>query len=627
MELKKTADKVIINGIEKSLHQTLEELASKDSAELAGIFENYKLGVPRVVNMVALRKVINPYIVRAKEMHLSDEMLYRLRTYPNFSEYQLQNLYKLVCDEANDFFQYKMFFFELLLRNSNKLHLTDNIWEEILKLNNGQEDFSKYQNNLHKLLFDYNRQFDGLTTNSLLDNLPKNATANDIREIGGKYNLTIPKRLKKEEMQAIIEKELKKQRKLDEQTREKIESLPIINLQRFAKDNNIKVSVDLKKEDLIAYLLGEVDKAHFTTCAYIPLDLEINDNFVFDLAYVMNEEIEEVVTPVANTVNEVVEEPKVIETIREVPVYKTDNQISKEEVERLVDERINNKFNAERDLKMAEIIANKITAATTEIAKEIINVLNSKQTEKEKEVVIKPLQPIVNVYSNEKVEEKVEEEAICEDKIYPYDNFTEQKNPLYDNELATRISIVDKKAIEPQYEESKDEVEAITSTPTLAEIKATKKRELKAAKKERKAFIREQEKKRQESLKAEKKQRKIDLKTRKLNDAKLKKALRTGKVADLDKEYFDQQLRLKEYEMLCRQEKESRRERRNSIIGRIFKTILLVIVLIVIAWAAFVVLFAFDKAAGAKNFFVENGFYDQLFAKAVEWVKSLMSSK
>lgn len=614
MEYKNDNDLLIINNENMKASDVFLKLAAKDATALKNLLLENEIKVPRIINMVSLRKVINPYIVKAKEMHLSDEMLYRLRTYPKFSEFQLQSLYKLVCDETNDFYNYKAFLFEILFRNCEKLGLTDAIIKKMLELPNGQDDFSHYQDNIFAAFSDYGRQFDGLTTNDLLDNLPKSATANDIRDMGAKYGFSIPKRLKKEEMQAIILKELKKQRKLDEAMNEKVASLPIMGLQRLAKDNNIKVSIDLKKEDLIAYLLSEIEKANLPSVAYLPLDLEINDGFEFDLSYVMNEEIK--VEPIVS--NEVITN-EVVEPAKEEVITKVESPVTSTVDIDLITKAIKESFNSAVS-ELTSLVADKVSEATNKIAENMNEAYIKAKTEKE--LVVKPLQPIVNVYNNK--EECNTEESSLEkvEHIYPYDNFTNQLNPFYDSELAAKIDVADKKFIEPQYENTN---QASASNPTLAEVKLIQKQEKKAAKKENKAFVKEQKKLQKEEMLRKYKEDRQAIKEKNKNEKLMKKAIRTGKVEGVNKDYFDEQMRLREYDLLRRQASEQKRNRRNSIIFGIIKFILLIALLLVLAWAVFVGLFAYDKAANVKSVLEEYGLYNPLFAKAVEYIKNLIN--
>ena len=61
---------------------------------------------------------------KAKNLNLSDEIMYRLRFYPDFSEYQLQSFYEMVYTPDMDIL-YKQSLFKLILLNTALLNISD----------------------------------------------------------------------------------------------------------------------------------------------------------------------------------------------------------------------------------------------------------------------------------------------------------------------------------------------------------------------------------------------------------------------------------------------------------------------------------------------------------------------
>lgn len=335
MEIRLADDYLNLAGKDYVLSEVIDTLANLSAAQIVAYFSDLKIMLPRVINAAALRGALNEKVKIAKTLNLSDEMMYRLRFYPDFSEYQLQSFFQMVHQPEMDII-YKKSLFKLLLMNATLLGLNDDNFLAMLELApEPYEEFGKFEETILPLFYDFNKDFDAIRRTTLVVSLQKSATAVDIRDMGKKYGISIPKRLKRDEMQALIEEGLRKQHKLTEEMKAKLDKLPIINLQRLAKQNDIKVSVDLKKEDLIAYLLNEVDKAKFETKPRLKYELDLGDGFEFDLAYVMEvEEIEEFVNEQASeNGEEVVKVTEEVVEVKEEPVATPEPEPIQEVVE------------------------------------------------------------------------------------------------------------------------------------------------------------------------------------------------------------------------------------------------------------------------------------------------------
>ena len=77
--------------------------------------------------------------------------------------------------------------------------------------------------------------------------LYKSSTLVEIRELGSKYGVEVPKRLKKNQLADIIIAELKDRGLHTDAEEAKVRSMSILVLQRYAIDNDIKASTELKK--------------------------------------------------------------------------------------------------------------------------------------------------------------------------------------------------------------------------------------------------------------------------------------------------------------------------------------------------------------------------------------------
>ena len=250
------------------LDELLAELASKDSKEVAKyLVENTSL--PRELRTNALRLVLNDYVKMAKELDLSDEFMYRLNWYEKFSEYQLVNFWNIlvtknsnVFNEAKEVKRFKETFYLLMMVNANAIDFQDHELKALTKLpEDANESFQEFLNESDGAFYDFEYNFDGLSYEDFKSVLKKSSTVADIRNIASKYGINVPKRLKKDEFVALVAEGLRRQGKYDETTEEKLKKMSAISLQRFAKVNNINASTEMKKDDIIDYIMNRIESA------------------------------------------------------------------------------------------------------------------------------------------------------------------------------------------------------------------------------------------------------------------------------------------------------------------------------------------------------------------------------
>lgn len=266
MELLLKEKIIIINRKQYQIETLAEQLSTKSARAIADVFESRGEQLPRELRMKALRTVLNHYVMIAKEMPYADELYHRLTYYPEYSEFQLENFYRQVLDthaqSVNDkalILEYKKNFFLLLIYSAPQLKLTDDLFSSLQTAPNGKDNFDDFEEALKPCFYDYVNEFDGLSYDDFRRVLGASATLNELRELGVKYGMDIPRRLKKDELVEIIAHGLKKQGKYDEAVKTKISNMSILPLQRFAKDHGIKASTELKKDEVIEYIIDKVD--------------------------------------------------------------------------------------------------------------------------------------------------------------------------------------------------------------------------------------------------------------------------------------------------------------------------------------------------------------------------------
>ncbi len=601
MELKLAEDKIILQGKELSFSETADKLSNLSARQMVEYFTGINIKLPKIFNTAALRAfVLNRKVKIAKTLNLSDEMIYRLRFYPDFTEYQLQLFYKMTCGNE-DYVIYKNNLFKLILMNTALLGISDEQIQSLIDLEaEPYEDFNTLEETIMPIFYDFNKEFDGVRKEVITNIVRRSATAQDIRDLGKKYGINIPKRLKRNEMQSIIEEGLKKQHKLTVEMKEKLDKLPIINLQRVAKQNGIKVSIDLKKEDLIAYLLNEVEKAKFETRSRLIYNTDLGDDFEFDLSYVMAvEEIDEFV------LQQKQEDEKTFESVF--------LQVEEEPVEKVVEQTIEKVVEKEEPkptiveevvVKQAEVDYESINKAVVEVVtKEVSTLLGNIETPE-------PKPTIINIYNANKDNTGVQTEVNDEEVVvnltlnkYPYENFDEQLSPLYDAKIAESMTTGDLKTFKG---ESKD----ISTKDT--NVKETNNNEK----------IDDKETIEIDGEACPNIVRNIyDKKYLKVNKHKMKESFKDLYSHAVDPLYFDQTMRLHEYDLKRQYLEIERAKRRRRKIRSAIKTIIAILFILLLVWFGIVCL-------TASNIFTEtdNWFFETLINPVANWLREVYES-
>lgn len=104
--------------------------------------------------------------------------------------------------------------------------------------------------NVTDRFFDMTSDFDGVDEHTFLKGLNEGATLETIKALALSYGLTMPRRLKKKELIDIICK-----RSNGKATQEMLSTMTVFDLEAYAKKHQYYVSIELKKMDMIYYLL------------------------------------------------------------------------------------------------------------------------------------------------------------------------------------------------------------------------------------------------------------------------------------------------------------------------------------------------------------------------------------
>lgn len=313
-------DRIKINQNEHKVSDLLKTLIYLPSQTIKNWFDQIGLSVPRQVRISVLKNTLREQVLRTRieRKTLADELNYRLSWFNEFTESQLENLLVFYNDEKLDKEFYELLWVELInyfvSKNVPEHNFSDlidlsikNVKDTGLKL----EDTKVFNKTLSPIFFDRRNEIDGLPLEKIRPVLYKSSTLVEIRQLGTKYGVNVPKRLKKNELADIVVNELKDREQHTQDEEAKVRNMSILVLQRYAKDNDIKASTELKKEEIIEYILKNANETRETY--FIPETSDVYQEEFNDLT-----ELPDEVEPVEEEVVEVLEEPQIEEEIEAV---------------------------------------------------------------------------------------------------------------------------------------------------------------------------------------------------------------------------------------------------------------------------------------------------------------------
>lgn len=252
--------------------QVAKSLAYLSSERTVEFFQETGLNVPRSLRIEALQEVlVEPVKTTIKERKgLADEVGYKLTFFKEFTESQLVNLLEFYNDSALSRAYLELLWTSLIDYVVEKRTASDNTLETLFL------DASKAHKNgvlpatksfniaIDSYFFDQVAEIDGVSQERFRYVTYKASTLTELRQIGSKFNAPVPKRLRKNEVLDIVLTKLKERETLTQELEEKLKKYNILLLERYAKDNDIKVSTELKKEEIIEFILANAKETKET---------------------------------------------------------------------------------------------------------------------------------------------------------------------------------------------------------------------------------------------------------------------------------------------------------------------------------------------------------------------------
>gem|GEM_PF-7019742 len=317
---------------------TFEELVQHfsylDGAQIASFFKDINLTVPREIRIKVIKDLLRDRVneTRIERATLADELGYKLTWFEYYSDSQCVNLLEFYNHGGIITRDYITNLWFAILQEFVNREVSEIDLEKLLVLAdtaNTQRNQIKtlpFNNALNPIFHDEKGKIDGLTQEEFRPVVYRSSTIPEVRGIATKYQVSIPKRLKKSQLLEVIMAELKDRGTYTKELELELASKNILILERYCIDNEIKASTDLKKEEIIEYILKNAKETEMAY--YVPTSAIVYDKIAtveestapVDEIPAEPEVVEEPVVeePIEQPVQEPVAEPMVAQT---TPVY------------------------------------------------------------------------------------------------------------------------------------------------------------------------------------------------------------------------------------------------------------------------------------------------------------------
>ena len=266
--------KVTVLDQERPLEAYVDDMIYVKSGTLVRVFREIGMTIPKRVRMKALKTILNPILEEeykqaqktANEGESEDRFgamrrLSRLYWYKAFSETELEQELVSHTSEALDLSYMKALWRGVLTYIAEKE--TDKALGELLKVGLSNQDrqlpeMEKYNFDMRVVFVDDQNEIDGLTPDEFRTVCQRSSTVNELIHIGKKYDINVPKTLKKADIRAIIFDVLERRGTLTDTLREELLSKTVKDLEAFAQENDIVASAYMSKEMIVEYILKNV---------------------------------------------------------------------------------------------------------------------------------------------------------------------------------------------------------------------------------------------------------------------------------------------------------------------------------------------------------------------------------
>ena len=313
--------------------------------DIENLLVKYKIKLPLYAHAFLLKETIRSKVFEEKLYNTySDELKFRLRGYDEYSIYPLEKLinkYNLDFELA----RYKELLFDFIYINSSKLSIRNSFINELQQLQHNYTvdlevmKYSDFYALVSDLFYEADGFLDGVAVEDWTEDMLASYTLGDLKELGKKYSISVPRRINKAKLIEILTSKFKLT--VDESSL--LAKKSVLDLEIYSKEKGFQISIDLKKKDMIEFIKFSLNMYHKPTTKNdfkynVPLVTK-EEAVVIDIEEEEPEVIEEVVVPVIIPVEEEIEEPIVEpEVIPEPEPEAVEESIVEEEPEVIEEE-------------------------------------------------------------------------------------------------------------------------------------------------------------------------------------------------------------------------------------------------------------------------------------------------
>lgn len=260
--------------------------------DIAERMKEHHIKLPLFAYRYLLKETIRDAVFEEKRYKTySDELQYRLRNYDMHSIFLLEKLianYNLEFDLA----KFKEMLFNFLYINRDQKEFDRSFFDQLIELKDQYEvdvermTYAEFIGIFQPRLYQTVGYIDGIHLNDWSDETLTSHTLGDLKNLGHKYGIKVPRRINKSRLIEILAAKLS----LDDEEVELLTKKSILDIEIYAKDKGFRISTDLKKRDMIEYIKFSLDMYHKDI-----LDDDYDYNFpIPHLEDILEEDIEEV---------------------------------------------------------------------------------------------------------------------------------------------------------------------------------------------------------------------------------------------------------------------------------------------------------------------------------------------
>jgi len=224
--------------------------------DIRKLLEKFKISLPLFIHAFLLRETIRSKVFEEKLYDTyTDELKYRLRGYDRYSVYPLEKMiekFNLDFEVA----RYKELLFDIIFLNLDRLSLKNSFLNELEQLQHNYTvdlevmSYHHFYSLFKSVYHETPGYLDGVPLDHWDDEMLNSYTLGDLKELGQKYGVDIPRRINKAKLIEILTAKFN----LTGNEASLLVKMSVLDLEIYAKEKGFRISIDLKKQDMIEYI-------------------------------------------------------------------------------------------------------------------------------------------------------------------------------------------------------------------------------------------------------------------------------------------------------------------------------------------------------------------------------------